>query len=554
MTDLNSDLSFPFEQSDHEQAFALWIFVALRIPRFTNETALSITQSLTPKLGEDPKKLAKRLRKAMAEHGVAIKNTAAIEAAARMLGHKNWHTANSDKAKYRLKVSGLHSSDEKLYVDWRSLTDTVCELCRGWAVDHGAKLFEVHFGPSYMIINSIPSLDVWPDAKAEQMWPLFAVNPIEEDAEWLNGAASMLETVRRHLEETGKATLDGVAVLQLCENYSGTSSGIDWHASTMQDVCNTELILLREDNELMPGYEIARGNEHNCWAQIELAIKDDKKTDITASDGAWYIGEARYVWQLSTLRPLEFVPELVVRQLGESEVNKLLHRFFLSRKIFNGRIPHNQVTKRLDYLGRLGETFRVDLHRILLELQKVGHDWKSYGDLINEEVEFTSVLPVGFVIRLIEYLKLTDPNILFQKPNRSELVKLDDDGLLRSLIPRVDCIVYKIPRGISAAVKEQVTETIADFSANIQLQNLTSNGGSFSGRNHTLPYLVYANDGEEFRLTLLSYGLVIFAGVTPRLIPTNGLIELPEDSLPYAIGNSLYLDIDFDDESKRQAA
>jgi hypothetical protein len=44
------------------------------------------------------------------------------------------------------------------------------------------------------------------------------------------------------------------------------------------DAGNSELVLLREDDELMPGsgYEIARGDELTCWAQLHLAMKDHK--------------------------------------------------------------------------------------------------------------------------------------------------------------------------------------------------------------------------------------------------------------------------------------
>lgn len=41
------------------------------------------------------------------------------------------------------------------------------------------------------------------------------------------------------------------------------------------DACDSEPMLMREDNELLPGsgLEIARGNEMNCWYQLEQPAK-----------------------------------------------------------------------------------------------------------------------------------------------------------------------------------------------------------------------------------------------------------------------------------------
>ena len=88
--------------------------------------------------------------------------------------------------------------------------------------------------------------------------------------------------VRRRLEETEKAILDGMATLQICGRY-GPEVLVKLPAVpqpvTPDDTCNSELVFLREDNELMPGdgFEIARGDEMTCWAQLELAVKDEAK-------------------------------------------------------------------------------------------------------------------------------------------------------------------------------------------------------------------------------------------------------------------------------------
>ena len=67
-------------------AAALWTFVHLKVPRFTSEAALKVIEGLQPQPDEDPKVLAKRLRKALSDTGVALKHTAALNAASRILG------------------------------------------------------------------------------------------------------------------------------------------------------------------------------------------------------------------------------------------------------------------------------------------------------------------------------------------------------------------------------------------------------------------------------------------------------------------------------------
>ena len=69
-------------------AAALWTFVHLKVPRFTSDAALKVVEGLRPRPDEDPKALAKRLRKALSEAGVSLKHTAALDAASRILGHQ----------------------------------------------------------------------------------------------------------------------------------------------------------------------------------------------------------------------------------------------------------------------------------------------------------------------------------------------------------------------------------------------------------------------------------------------------------------------------------
>jgi len=546
--------SFPFTETEQKQAFDLWAFVCIKIPKFTNESALSVIKNLQPIANESPKQLARRIKKEMAKHGVHLRHTHAIDAASKVMGYKSWHAANQDEGRYRLKVSGFSATEEKHYSDWRELTNTVCDMCSSWALEHQAKLFTITFDQSLLLINASPSIKLWPDAKPHDMWPLLTISPLSNDEEWLCGVATMLEKLRRHLEGTGKALLDGVAVPLFFDSYQRLAKEKAVHVPDMKDVCNSELILLREDNELRPGYEVARGNEFNCWSQLELASKDDNANlnGIVCRDGAWIIGDARYVWQIATLRPYEFVPGLVVRELGSVDAEKLLHRFQLVRRIFNGRLPYRLETKRLNYLSGLEGVYKVNQHRVLLELNKIGHTWESYfAD--RDEAKFQQELSVSLVFELITELKLENPNIFFKRPTRSELTEIENDQLLRVLLPRVDHVTYRLPSGLKSVIKKQLEDAIADFSTNIRLLQLSKGDDPFFNRNEPFPYLVFASDPEEFRLRLLELGFVMYVGVMPWLLPIEGIMKLPENAFPFAFGHSLYLDIDFEALSSQAA-
>ena len=62
------------------QAASLWQFVHLKTPLFPHSAALEVIQKLGVSPGEDIKSVAKRLRKALEEHGVRIPHTTAITA------------------------------------------------------------------------------------------------------------------------------------------------------------------------------------------------------------------------------------------------------------------------------------------------------------------------------------------------------------------------------------------------------------------------------------------------------------------------------------------
>jgi hypothetical protein len=225
------------------------------------------------------------------------------------------------------------------------------------------------------------------EANPEQpeSWPLLVVNPVGSRPDWLAEAPPALERLRRYLEEQGKAVLDGIAVLALCDIYKNHSGG-QWPPASVDDARNSELILVRADHELDTGYEIARGDEMTCWHQFDLAIKDHSADDVTVDeeDGAWRVGGGRYVWQLSTIRPNEIVPALTVYEFGPSYSSTLFRRYKLAKRVFRNRLSHHEQTKKLDYLGSPPETYGVDLHALLLAMNKAGLTWESYCAEIGE--------------------------------------------------------------------------------------------------------------------------------------------------------------------------
>lgn len=548
----------PEALSEQDQAFALWTFVHLKIPRFTSGVALEVVKNLAPQPSEVPKALAKRLRKALMDRGVAIKQTAALEAASRLLGHDSWHAANRTQPNYRLKLTPLAKpSEEEVFSNWRKLTTQLCAWCDAWLQQQGSSpLLEVSFAPACITVSVQVPKKANNGNDSSQSWPLLAVTPEGESQNWLEEASSAIETLRRHLEEAGKALLDGIAVFQLCVNDKSRWPADGRYTAQLDDICNSELVLMQEDNELDPaaGFEIARGDELTCWAQLELAATGDRGdkliADVTVSDGAWIIGDSRFVWQLATLRPKDSTPGLILKILGQEDATVLWRRYRLARRLYPKGLAHRQVTKKLNYLGTLTETYRVNLHNLLLEMSKAGLTWETYCAETGEAIAMEPNLPVGFVLGLAQRLKLKDPNAVLARPNRSELSRVLDDSLLRTLMPRVDHVRYRLPNGLNAETKEVLSEAVGDFSASIRILQLTA-GGVFVRDKNPLPYLVYASDAEELRSKLLEQGFTMYAGVMPRIIQTEGLPDLPQNIGPYALGNSLFLDIDFEEGAQQ---
>src|SRR5437016_2998557 len=100
--------------SEQTQAAALWTYVHLKLPRFSSATALEVVRRLAPRNGENPKGLAKRLRKELQARGIALKHAASLQAAARLLGHESWYDAHREvNRQARLQLTMLGSAEER---------------------------------------------------------------------------------------------------------------------------------------------------------------------------------------------------------------------------------------------------------------------------------------------------------------------------------------------------------------------------------------------------------------------------------------------------------
>src|SRR6476469_1467808 len=97
-----ADAAHPLD--DESRAAALWTFVHLKTPRFASADALSVVRELSYDQTHDLKVLAKRLRALLAQRGVSLKHTHALEAAARLAGHASWHGGGSESATRPLKL------------------------------------------------------------------------------------------------------------------------------------------------------------------------------------------------------------------------------------------------------------------------------------------------------------------------------------------------------------------------------------------------------------------------------------------------------------------
>lgn len=521
------------ESTAQMQAASLWQFVHLKTPLFPHSAALEVIQKLNAAPGEDLKQVAKKLRKELATHGVNIQHTAALDAAARIAGHKGWFdAAKKQEPRHRLTAYTITDAaiHETPFTDWDSVKPLMRSICEAWHRDHGTKIFEVKPSRNCLLVAAQTTL-------ADENGPRFhsdtllSVTPTNgQDLEWLQGVQPVIEALRRSLEETGKATLDGVAVIQAVPD--------------MTDAVHSELVLRQSAHELDIGFELARGDEVECWAQLELALEGNcTKAVIDETDGTWVLGDKRFLWEVATIRPKhEYGPQLETRNLNVEAATRLLRRYQLATNRAPGALKARQTAKQLEFLGGPAERYRVDLHRLLRELNLKGLDWEGYCKIAGESVPMEPILPTGFIIGLVQYLDLADPSIVFARPPRSELALAEDARLLNVLLPRVSHVRYRAAKYLTDTAKNVIKAAIEELSASLLVRMMSSGGGIISEKD-SLPQLVYSEDGSNLLSALAEENLVAYVGVLPYLKRIEKMDGV-ENSVPFAFGQSLYLDID----------
>jgi len=549
----NTDFTDP-----NVQAAALWAYVKAKAPKFSLEEAIAVIRQLELRPGEDPKVVAKRLRKVLQGRQIAFKHTHALHAASRLAGFSSWHT-NEQAGKPRLRLTTYDGSNgfapESLQTrEFASWGDLATEL-RDWTDRLHARgqlplgVLALQFTETSLNFSTPVPAEKGDARQQPQSWPLGGVSPILDDEEWLEGAPAALEKLRRHLEEDGRAVLDGFAVMQFCASNKDPVGSPGW--VSLADITNSELVLLREDDEDDPraGYEIARGDEVTCWHQLELSLRNDTTDEMpevhisipNEGNGAWFVNGIRCVWVLETIKPKEYVPGRIGAFLGIADCERLLRRYKLAKRIHGKTFKYHEQTKRIGYLSGVPDTYRVDLHFLLRQLNAAGFTWEAYCEKFEGGLQpMENRLPVGFVFQLLQNLKVENPNLVFARPNLSEMERVDDDSLLRALMPRVESVRSGVlPRDLPPDLVKELHSALEEFAANLRVQKFVAGGAFQSESEH--PYLLYASEAEQLRATVDDLGLTMYAAVMPNLMSTKGLLPDSHNAWPWAMGHALFV-------------
>jgi hypothetical protein len=258
-----------------------------------------------PYWSEPTKELAKRVRVALAANAVKIGHESSLQATARLQGFASFFQVPKGPNTLEVAVFGAAAAPTFSCPDWRTCVPTLTHACEHWLESHpSSRLLRLEVSPNLLAIYGLV-----PDPEHEGgVSPIAAVQPLAGGT-WLEGAASALESLRRRIEESRRATLDGLALVRYCSTRDkGALPYCPWGVTQAADAPYSELVLMREDHDLAPGYEIVRGDEVACWQQLLQALEGYSPSDIRVDEvGAWLCGRARYAWEVVTLRPHEVV-------------------------------------------------------------------------------------------------------------------------------------------------------------------------------------------------------------------------------------------------------
>jgi hypothetical protein len=290
-----------------ERATHLQAYIAGKYPQFPIDAATGIASALKTYWDEPTKTLARRVRTALASQGMKLTHQSSLQAAARLQGYADYFHVPRESDTLEVLV---HGSDPLPVPDWRRGVDALVESCERWLQAHPiSRLLRLEVSP-----NLLGVYGVLPDVPGDEAvaYAIAVVRPLVGGT-WLEGAASALERLRRRVEESRRATLDGLAVVRYCSTRDRYALPYcPWGETTVADAPYSELVLFREDVDALPSYEVVRGDEAGCWVQLLHALENFPLAQIEVDEvGAWVCGNARYAWEVVTLRPHEVVPGLV---------------------------------------------------------------------------------------------------------------------------------------------------------------------------------------------------------------------------------------------------
>jgi len=529
--------NLPAEQSatplsEEAQAIALWTFIHLRTPRFTSQDALALVRDLALTQDEDAKQLAKRLTAALSRKGLQLKHSNAVIAASRLLGHRSWHEGGRQAAAKPLQVYSRAPEKSAVVPGWREAVEKLIRRCEAHLAGGTMKVFRVQLTSTALVLEQ-PYSDYESAGTAVE---LERVKWDSRDLSQLAEATRAAESVRRHLEETGRALVDGVAAAQYCMHTPHETNG------RPDDPLNSELVVI-DLSRGTGGFaeEIARGDELRCWYELFWLHKG--QLPQATAEGHWLFGSHRYGWSLTTIRAGATVPEILTRPLTLEESQQLLRRYLLAARSGLQFLPEDRV-KRLRAMD--GDQFHVtvDWERVA-DYMMEAH--KSRGQLEDAlpGVRGRHVLPRAEFESLVDWLGLQRPQEIIRKPKRSELTLLKDDEMVRAFVSRVQDVRHEVPRSLPDEQVNQVEEAVVMLLLGMRpLDIVMPEGPTLGLEARTPPYMVHANAGEDLFAILKKLGLVAYAGLTTN-VKRGPSTDFPAGLHPFELQHVLFLDIDY---------
>ncbi|RIX73086.1 hypothetical protein [Acidovorax cavernicola] len=515
--------------SPEAQAAALWTFVQAKVTRFTSARALDVVKRLELGPNEDPRALAKRLVKALQDEGIKLKHTAALQAASRLGGYSSWYTnEQADTPRLHFETLSIDGLEKKQFHSW---AEVVPEL-RAWADN----LFARDLLPLHTLKLSVEdrvlrlTIPTEPGQNSPDTWAMLGIGPLTDDLNWLDGAATALEKLRRHLEENGKAVLDGYAVLQLCADAPDVGDPLLQIGAS--DAATSELVLaIEKDGQHI---EVTRGDEVATWRMLDgfqVALPTDGTT-------GWLANGGRVVWTRETLKRGEFAPELNTTTLRRRECEQFLRRYNLAKRIRGAGFAHGEVDKRLDYLNGPPENYRVDPAALLRYLKAVNLTWEGYFTKYGEEyVTLSNKVPAGFLLKFFEHVTEAPATDVFVKPTLAQMQKVTAPSLLNALLPRVDSTGFAMPSNVSDVVAEQLHDLMEDFSTSLQLRANQKAHGTYD---MSWGSMLRANTTAMLLKGVAELGFVMYVAVDPTVSYVTKIISTSPDGA-WVFGHELFM-------------